>query len=71
MEVNKLTDDYFYNYIMDCIEPNEVLFSVQHLCNTCSNNLGNDDCYFWQDIKSCAHDDKGNNIICSCSSYYK
>ena len=65
---------YDLDYIMECIDlhgSNEVLFSVQHLCNTCNNNLGNDDCYFWQDIKSCAHDDKGNNIICSCSSYAK
>ena len=53
---------------------NEELFSVQHLCDTCSNNLHSeygDDCYFWMDIKSTAHDDKGNNIICSCDSYNK
>ena len=67
-----MTNDYFYDYVMECVDlqgNNEELFSVQHLCDTCSNNLGNNDCYFWRDINCCAHDDKGNNIICSCSAY--
>ena len=72
-----MDNDYFYEYVMECIDlqgSNEELFSVQHLCDTCSNNLHSecgDDCYFWMDIKSTAHDDKGNNIICSCDSYNK
>ena len=30
-----------------------------------------DNDYFWMDINTVAHDDKGNNIICSCDSYNK
>ena len=51
---------------------NEILYSVENLCATCANNFGNavdGDCYFWMCINSCAHDDKGNNIITSCSAY--
>ena len=70
-----MTNDYFYDYVMECVDlqgNNEELFSVQHLCATCANNFGdavNPDCYCWTCINTTAHDDKGNNIICSCSAY--
>ena len=70
-----MDNDYFYEYVMECVDlpgNNEELFSVQHLCDTCRNNLHSeygDDCYFWMDINCCAHDNKGNSIICSCSAY--
>lgn len=51
---------------------NEMLYSVENLCATCAHNFGDavdSDCYFYICIKSCAHDDKGNNIVCSCSAY--
>ena len=70
-------DDFFHAYIMECIDlqlPNDKLFSVENLCATCCHNFGNEvdaDCYCWMDINTTAHDDKGNNIICSCSAYEK
>ena len=51
---------------------NEILYSVENLCATCANNFGNEvdgDCYFWECINTVAHDDKGRNIVCSCSAY--
>lgn len=72
-----MDNDYFYDYVMECIDlqgNNEELFSVENLCDTCSNNLHSeygDDCYFLRDINTVAHDDKGNGIICSCDSYNK
>ena len=67
-------DDYenFYGYVMKCVDlkaPNDILFSVENLCASCRNRQDNDYCDFWSSIKQAAHDDKGNDIVCSCSAY--